>query len=111
MNQIRVVFSTLVLALAVAGCGGTATAPSSTTPIRHVVVLGDSLAVTPTTAQSFPSDLEHDIEQAHLPWVIDNAGVSGDTTSDGLRRYQALLTSDVGVLVLELGANDGLRGQ
>jgi acyl-CoA thioesterase-1 len=36
--------------------------------------------------------------------------VSGDTTDDGLRRVEPLLANDVGVLVLELGANDGLRG-
>src|SRR4029079_15804983 len=38
------------------------------------------------------------------------AGVSGDTTADGGRRADALLADDVGILVLELGANDGLRG-
>ena len=37
-------------------------------------------------------------------------GINGDTTSGGVRRVEALLTADVGVLVLALGANDGLRG-
>jgi acyl-CoA thioesterase-1 len=45
-----------------------------------------------------------------LPWKIANAGVSGDTTSGGLTRLDPLLGDDVGVLVLALGANDGLRG-
>jgi len=45
-----------------------------------------------------------------LPWVVVNAGVSGDTTTGGVRRVEALLGPDVGVLVIALGANDGLRG-
>ena len=39
-----------------------------------------------------------------------NAGVFGDTTADGLRRESQVLTNDTAVLVLELGANDGIRG-
>jgi acyl-CoA thioesterase-1 len=45
-----------------------------------------------------------------LPWTVTNAGVSGDTTAGGVRRLQSVLAADVGVLVLELGANDGLAG-
>ena len=41
---------------------------------------------------------------------MTNAGVSGDTTAGGLRRVESLLAGDVGVLVVALGANDGLRG-
>jgi acyl-CoA thioesterase-1 len=43
-------------------------------------------------------------------WTVVNAGISGDTTAGGLRRIRALLTDEVGVLVVALGANDGLRG-
>jgi acyl-CoA thioesterase-1 len=50
------------------------------------------------------------IDEGALPWKVINAGVSGDTTADGVRRLDPVLTADVGVLVLELGANDGLRG-
>jgi acyl-CoA thioesterase I len=45
-----------------------------------------------------------------LPWKIANAGVNGDTTAGGLRRIDSLLGDAVGVLLLALGANDGLRG-
>jgi lysophospholipase L1-like esterase len=41
---------------------------------------------------------------------VRNQGVSGDTTSDGLRRFDAALTAETAILVLELGANDGLGG-
>lgn len=87
-------------------------APSADTPaITHrVVVLGDSLATYPSNGESFPAVLQRRIRARSLPWAIANAGVSGDTTSGGLRRIDSLLTEDVGVLVLALGANDGLRG-
>ena len=73
-------------------------------------MLGDSLAVSPSLAQSFPAQLQLRIEREGLSWVMSNAGVNGDTTTDGLRRVEPLLASDVRVMVLELGANDGLRG-
>ena len=79
-------------------------------PIRRVVVLGDSLAVSPSADESFPSELQARITRRGLPWTVANAGISGDTTSGGIGRLEPLLGSDVGVLVLELGANDGLRG-
>jgi acyl-CoA thioesterase I len=84
--------------------------PASNAAIRRVVVLGDSLAVTPTVAESFPSRLNARIQQQGQPWIVTNAAISGDTTADGVRRLSSLLTSDVGVLVVELGANDGLQG-
>jgi len=71
-------------------------------------VLGDSLAVTPTPAESFPERLNARILQQRLPWTVTNAGIIGDTTADGVRRVESLLAADVGVLVVELGANDGL---
>ena len=95
--------------LIAAACGSSPSSPSNQ-PIRRVVVLGDSLAVTPTIAQSFPSALQTRIDRAALPWRVTNAGVTGDTTADGVRRVEGVLSSDVGVLVLELGANDGLEG-
>jgi len=108
-------WAALASALIAAGCGSAAapTAPSPSTgappAIRRVVVLGDSLAVSPSIDQSFPAELQARIARRGLPWTVTNAGVSGDTTEDGLRRFEPLLADDVGVLVLELGANDGLR--
>lgn len=85
----------------------TPTSPDITT--RRVVVLGDSLAVTPTRDESFPAVLQERIRERSLNWSVTNAGLSGDTTSSGRRRVGSLLDRDVGVLVLALGANDGLR--
>jgi acyl-CoA thioesterase-1 len=104
----------IIVALGVAACGGsqspTAPGPSSPARVRDVLVLGDSLAVYPAADQSFPAVLQTRINQGSLPWKIVNAGVSGDTTEDGVHRFEPLLTGDVAILILELGANDGLRG-
>jgi acyl-CoA thioesterase-1 len=78
----------------------------------QVVVLGDSLASGRGigTENAFPAVLQKKLDDEGLEFEMVNAGVSGDTSSRALRRYEALLDGNVRVLVLELGANDGLRG-
>ena len=77
-----------------------------------IVVLGDSLAaglgVDP--AEAFPALLQKKIEAAGWSDRVVNAGVSGDTSADGLGRIDWLLKQRIDVLILELGGNDGLRG-
>ena len=73
-------------------------------------MLGDSLSVTPTLADSFPAVLQGRMTSGRMAWTVINAGVYGDTTADGLRRYEPLFHDEVGVLILELGANDGIDG-
>lgn len=77
-----------------------------------VIVLGDSLTaglgVAPTEA--FPAVLQRRIDAAGLSFEVVNAGVSGDTSAGGLRRLDWSLQDGARVLVLALGANDGLRG-
>jgi acyl-CoA thioesterase-1 len=60
--------------------------------------------------QAFPSLIQARIDALAWPFRVVNAGVSGDTSAGGLRRMSWLLEEPVAVLVLELGANDGLRG-
>jgi acyl-CoA thioesterase-1 len=80
--------------------------------LKTVVVLGDSLAaghgVDPLEA--YPALLQEKIDSAGLNFTVVNAGVSGDTSADGLNRINWLLKRKMDVLVLELGGNDGLRG-
>ena len=78
----------------------------------RVVVLGDSIAagLGLPTDQAFPAIVQRRIDAAGLAFEVVNAGVSGDTSAGGLRRLDWALEGDVRVLVLELGANDGLRG-
>ena len=61
--------------------------------------------------EAFPALIQAKIDSAGLPFRAVNAGVSGETSAAGLRRIDWLLTQPVAVLILELGANDALRGQ
>ncbi len=61
--------------------------------------------------EAFPALIAQRIDSAGLPFRVVNAGVSGETSAGGLARIDWLLRQPVAVLVLELGANDGLRGQ
>ena len=61
--------------------------------------------------QAFPALIQEKIEAAGFEYRVVNAGVSGDTSAGGLRRLDWLLRLPVAVLVLEIGANDMLRGQ
>jgi acyl-CoA thioesterase-1 len=59
---------------------------------------------------AFPALIQRKIDDAHLPFEVVNAGVSGETTSGLLERLDWLLRAPFAVMVLETGANDGLRG-
>ncbi|MGB3563897.1 MAG: arylesterase [Thermoanaerobaculia bacterium] len=77
-----------------------------------VVYLGDSLAAGLGLAEeeAFPALAEEMLRQEGLVIRTVNAGVSGDTTAGGLSRLDWLLRQSPAVVVVELGANDGLRG-
>jgi len=80
-----------------------------------VLVFGDSLSAAyglSNTTQGWPALLGKRIEQRALPWKVVNASVSGETTAGGLRRLpEDLKRHQPRVVVIALGANDGLRGQ
>jgi acyl-CoA thioesterase I len=111
------VCSLLAAAVTALACGSAAVplSPSASdqrvavTP-RGIVVLGDSLAVSPSRASGFPAVLQERLNATHPGWTVSNQSVGGDTTADGLRRLDPALTAGTAILVLELGANDGLRG-
>jgi len=75
-------------------------------------VLGDSLTagLGLSPEEAYPSLLQARVDAGGLDYEVVNAGVSGDTSAGGLRRLEWSLAGDVRVLVLALGANDGLRG-
>ncbi|SFX19958.1 arylesterase [Marinospirillum alkaliphilum] len=95
------------------------TAPALAERSPVLLVMGDSLSA----AYNIPADsgwvslLEQRLQQQGLnhqgqPWRVVNASVSGETTSGGLTRLPALLRQhQPQIVLLELGANDGLRGQ
>jgi acyl-CoA thioesterase-1 len=76
----------------------------------RVVVLGDSLAVSPASQLNFTTELQARADAAGVRARIANASSWGDTTADGLRRLDEALAIDPQILVVALGANDGLRG-
>ena len=61
-------------------------------------------------SESFPSLIEDIIDSLNLNYSVVNAGLSGDTSYDGLKRLDWVLNTKVDVFILELGANDMLRG-
>lgn len=76
-----------------------------------VIFLGDSLTAGLGLAenQAYPALLDRKLDEAGNPIRVLNAGVSGDTTAGGLSRLDWLLSQKPDVLVVGLGANDGLR--
>jgi acyl-CoA thioesterase I len=79
----------------------------------NILVFGDSLSAGYGIAANaaWPALLDKDLAARGKPWRVINASVSGETTAGGLTRFpQALKTHQAKVVVLQLGANDGLRG-
>jgi acyl-CoA thioesterase-1 len=116
----------LLLPLAVAACAqpeepevsaATRLAPApaeqvATAPRARIVFLGDSLTagLGLPRDEAVPSLIQSRLDGEGYLYEVVNAGVSGDTSAGGLRRLDWALEGNVDVLVVELGANDGLRG-
>lgn len=60
--------------------------------------------------EAFPALIQHKIDSLKLPYKVVNAGLSGETSAAGKTRIDWLLNQPFDIMVLELGANDGLRG-
>lgn len=80
--------------------------------LPKIVAFGDSLTAGYglATADSYPAQLQNMLDRDGYRFQVVNAGVSGDTTTGGLQRIDWALEGDVRVVILELGANDMLRG-
>jgi acyl-CoA thioesterase I len=110
-------FRALRFAVAITTAGWCATLPSAVAgkaELRTIVFFGDSLTaglgLRAPAEEAFPGVIQKKLNDAHLPWRVVNAGLSGETTSGGQRRVDWILRQPVDVLVLELGGNDSLRG-
>lgn len=81
---------------------------------RTIVFFGDSLTagygLDNPGEDAYPALIQKRIDAQNLPWRIVNAGLSGETSSGGLRRVDWVLRQPADIFVLALGANDGLRG-
>ncbi|MES1261868.1 MAG: GDSL-type esterase/lipase family protein [Acidobacteriota bacterium] len=117
------------MAVATVGCGdrerpaapvvvapqATAAPPDSAVPDPRPVVaaFGDSLSagLGLDAGKSYPDDLQRLIDAAGYQYRVVNLGVSGDTTTNGVERLPSVLALHPAIVILEFGANDGLRGQ
>ena len=132
----RAWIAAVFVSLSLAACGGgsdrsaassaervdhapASTSHSTPTPERtaavarpRIVFLGDSLTagLGLEPDESVPALIQKRLDEEDYEYQVVNAGVSGDTSAGGLSRLDWSLEGDVRVLVIELGANDGLRG-
>jgi acyl-CoA thioesterase-1 len=123
LNKLKIAF-VLALTITVAGCGSKSkpsdtpaqtdtTKTAATSSTKTILVFGDSLTAgygLDDQSESYPSVLQTKIDSVKLPYTIVNGGLSGETSAGGKSRIDWLLKQHVDVFVLELGANDGLRG-
>jgi acyl-CoA thioesterase-1 len=118
----------LIAAVLLAACGGKKaeqaevrdnsaspppSAPAAARDNRKVLVaFGDSLTAGfgAPPGKSYPDFLQQEIDRKGYPWRVVNMGTSGDTSTDGLARLPEALDAHPQIAILELGANDGLRG-
>ncbi|RZM21476.1 MAG: arylesterase, partial [Pedobacter sp.] len=100
--------------------GSVAVKPSEASPVstetalkdKNILFFGTSLTAGYGLEQkeAYPALLQHRIDSLNLPYKTINGGLSGETSAAGKSRIDWLLKQPVAVFVLELGANDGLRG-
>jgi acyl-CoA thioesterase I len=117
----------VALAIAIAGCKGKSTpapeaatpaaAPAESNPQAHddrpvIVAFGDSLTAGYGTdaGNSYPDFLEKDLNGEGFHYHVVNAGISGNTTKDGLDRLDDVLALRPVLAIVAFGGNDGLRG-
>ena len=106
-----------------AGCGGkksstdetllATNSKSDSSSEKTILFFGDSLTAgygLDDPSEAFPGVVQNKIDSAKLPYKVINAGVSGETSAGGKGRISWILKQKVDIFVLELGANDGLRG-
>jgi acyl-CoA thioesterase-1 len=124
LNGIKRLFALVVSISLLVACGGKTDAGQGSAAVadksdttssaeKNVLFFGDSLTAgfgldDPTEA--FPGVVQQKIDSAKLHYHVVNAGVSGETSAGGRSRISWTLKQPVDVFILELGANDGLRG-
>lgn len=87
--------------------------PAASKPRKTILFFGNSLTAgygLEDPEEAFPAVIQRKIDSLNLPYKVINAGLSGETTAGGAVRINWLLKQQIDVFVLELGANDGLRG-
>lgn len=86
---------------------------TQTSSKKTILFFGDSLTAgygLDDPSNAFPGVIQRKIDSAKLAYNVINAGVSGETTAGGMARIDWVLKQKIDIFILELGANDGLRG-
>jgi len=126
-SQILLMFRYFILVLLLVSCGDETSKKAqqeqqvttetevieTNTTTKTILFFGDSLTAgfgLEDSNDAYPTVIQTTIDSLDLDYVVVNSGLSGETTSGGLGRINWVLNQKVDVFVLELGANDGLRG-
>ena len=132
IRAVPILFSLLFLAVLV-GCRdarppetppdvraeNTAPVPADRTPVKVtgdsrpvIVAFGDSLTAGYGTeaGQSYPDFLQRLLDEEHYRYRVENLGISGNTTKDGVERLKDVIALKPALVIVEFGGNDGLRG-
>lgn len=124
-SSILLMFRYFILAVLLLSCDGdkskkkqqetikTEVVAETHTNTKTILFFGDSLTAgygLEDTNDAYPAVIQSKIDSLDLDYQVVNSGVSGETTSGGLSRIDWVLKQNVDVFILELGANDGLRG-
>jgi len=125
MQKLQLWATILIITLSFAcGNGQKSTEATDTTSVKakdpqhmaHKTILffGDSLTagygLDDPASEAFPAVIQEKLDSLKLPYKVINGGLSGETSAGGLSRVDWLLRQKIDVFILELGANDGLRG-
>ncbi len=109
--RVRPLMTLVLVTVSLSCCSPIREAATGDSPVK-IVVLGDSLSAgfgVPWNA-AFPTRLEQALRDKGISVTVANAGVSGDTASDGLHRLDRSVPEGTEAVILELGANDAERG-
>jgi acyl-CoA thioesterase-1 len=106
--MMRILATLAVCGLAAAGCTSSGVTPGDAA--TRIVVLGDSLAISPRADLAFPAVLQSRLSHEAGTFSITSVSANGATTADGLARLDDALADHPAILIVELGANDGLQG-
>ncbi|MBC7567726.1 MAG: arylesterase [Pedobacter sp.] len=84
----------------------------NSTPAQNILFFGTSLTAGYglSPGEAYPELIQHQLDSLKLPYTAINGGLSGETSAAGKARVDWLLKQPISIFVLELGANDGLRG-
>ncbi|WP_224982323.1 arylesterase [Geomonas agri] len=111
----RNLFTIFTLALCAMTGAGPALAADAAKPAAHgtIVAFGDSLTagLGVPESEAYPAQLQRKLHQGGYRWTVINAGISGETSTGALARVDWVMKLKPDIVILETGANDGLRGQ